>query len=168
MLAELSTNAGTVADNQAGAARDGRVFARPVPSLRVCIVEQLSQSQGATDERLSRSLDVEQEEAQKSFELVDLALSTASDLVAGMSDADIRSDEGRIHSQLKKLVAQIPAIQSIWIYGKDGRPLVSSDASAPRWAFPTGTFSRRMSETISRRITAKFINRFSTRSRSLP
>ena len=79
-----------------------------------------------TDERLSRSLDVEQEEAQKSFELVNLALSTASDLVAGMSDADIRSDEGRIHSQLKKLVAQIPAIQSIWVYGKDGRPLVSS------------------------------------------
>ena len=79
-----------------------------------------------TDERLSRSLDVEQEEAQKSFELVNLALSTASDLVAGMSDADIRSDERRIHSQLKKLVAQIPAIQSIWVYGKDGQPLVSS------------------------------------------
>ncbi len=79
-----------------------------------------------TDERLSRSLDVEQEEAQKSFELVDLALNETSDLVAGMSDAAIRNDEGQIYSKIKKLVAQIPAIQSIWIYGKDGRPLVSS------------------------------------------
>jgi signal transduction histidine kinase/CheY-like chemotaxis protein len=79
-----------------------------------------------TDERLARSLDVQQEEAQKTFQLVDLALSTADDLVAGMSDADIRGDERRLHGLLLKLTAQIPAIQSIWIYDKNGRPLVSS------------------------------------------
>jgi two-component system, NtrC family, sensor kinase len=79
-----------------------------------------------TDERLSRALDVQQEEAQKAFELVNLALSTVGDLVAGMSDADIRNDEARLHPQLQKLASQIPAIQSIWIYGKDGRALVSS------------------------------------------
>jgi signal transduction histidine kinase len=79
-----------------------------------------------TDERLARSLDVQQEEAQKTFQLVDLALNAASDLVAGMSDADIRGDESRLHRLLLKLAAQIPAVQSIWIYGRDGRPLVSS------------------------------------------
>jgi len=36
-----------------------------------------------TDERLARSLDVQQEEAQKTFQLVDLALNATSDLVAG-------------------------------------------------------------------------------------
>jgi two-component system, NtrC family, sensor kinase len=79
-----------------------------------------------TDERLARSLDVQQEEAQKTFELVDLALNSANDQVAGMSDADIRRDRSRLHLFLQKLAAQIPAVQSIWIYGNDGRPLVSS------------------------------------------
>jgi two-component system, NtrC family, sensor kinase len=79
-----------------------------------------------TDERLARSLDVQEEEAKKTFELVDLALSTVGDQVAGMSDADIRGDASRLHVVLQKLAGQIPAIQSIWIYGKDGRPLVSS------------------------------------------
>jgi len=79
-----------------------------------------------TDERLARSLDVQQEEAEKTFQLVDIALSNVNDLVAGMSEADIHRDESRLHGLLLKLAAQIPAVQSIWIYGKDGRPLVSS------------------------------------------
>src|SRR5579872_1546723 len=79
-----------------------------------------------TDERLARSLDVQEEEARKTFELVDLMLNTTGDLVAGMSDAEIAADESRLHPVLKRLASQIPAIQSIWIYGKDGRALVSS------------------------------------------
>jgi two-component system, NtrC family, sensor kinase len=79
-----------------------------------------------TDERLARSLDVEQEEAQRTFQLVDLALNSVKDLVADMSADDIRRDEKHLHLLLQKLDAQIPLIQSIWIYDKDGRPLVSS------------------------------------------
>jgi signal transduction histidine kinase len=79
-----------------------------------------------TDERLARSLDVEQEEAQRTFQLVDLALNSVKDLVADMSADDIRQDEKRLHLLLQKLDAQIPLIQSIWIYDKDGRSLVSS------------------------------------------
>jgi len=48
-----------------------------------------------TDERLTRSLEVQQEETQKTFQLVDLALNTTSDLVAGMSDSDIRKKPDR-------------------------------------------------------------------------
>ena len=79
-----------------------------------------------TDERLARSLDVEQEEAQRTFQLVDLALNSVKDLVADMSADDIRRDEKHLHLLLQKLDAQIPLIQSIWIYDKEGRPLVSS------------------------------------------
>ena len=79
-----------------------------------------------TDERLERSLDVEQEEAQRTFQLVDLALNSVKDLVADMSADDIRRDEKHLHLLLQKLDAQIPLIQSIWIYDKDGRSLVSS------------------------------------------
>src|SRR5271155_4994878 len=73
-----------------------------------------------TDERLTRSLDVQQEELQKTFQLVGLALNDVSELVGGMSDPDIRKDEERLHPHLKKLASEIPVIQSIWIYDKDG------------------------------------------------
>ena len=86
--------------------------------------------QALTDERLARSLDVEQEEASKTFQLVVLALDSVSDLVAGMSDLDIAQDQERLYPRLQKLVRAIPALQSIWIYGKDGGVLVSS------WVYP--------------------------------
>ena len=92
-----------------------------------------------TDERLTRSLDVQQEEALKTFQLVDLAVTTVNDLVAGMSDSDIRNDDGRLTPLLKKLVSQIPVIQSIWVYGQDGRALVSSWLDPP----PDQSFSDR-------------------------
>jgi two-component system, NtrC family, sensor kinase len=47
------------------------------------------------DERLLRSLDVQQEEAIKTFELINLTMGNASDLVAGMSGGDnVRSQRG--------------------------------------------------------------------------
>ena len=95
------------------------------------------------DERLARSLDVEQEEAQRTFQLVDLALNSVKDLVADMSADDIRRDEKRLHLLLQKLDAQIPLIQSIWIYDKDGRPLVSSWVEpAPDQSFADRDFFR--------------------------
>jgi two-component system, NtrC family, sensor kinase len=92
-----------------------------------------------TDERLTRSLDVQQEEARKTFQLVDLAFDNVGDLVAGMSTADIRQNNGRLYPSLKKLVGEIPVIQSIWIYDKEGRALVSSWLEPP----PSQDFSDR-------------------------
>jgi two-component system, NtrC family, sensor kinase len=127
-----------------------------------------------TDERLARSLDVQQEEARKTFELVDLALTAATDLVAGMSDADISASKDRLHPLLQKLAGQIPVIQSVWIYGTDGRALLSSwaqpvpDQNFSDWDFfsacangYTGTYYGRVHEsrfnaqpffTVSRRL----------------
>ena len=48
------------------------------------------------DERIIRSLDVQQEQARKAFEIVELALGSANDLVSGMSDSDIRNNEERL------------------------------------------------------------------------
>jgi two-component system, NtrC family, sensor kinase len=86
-----------------------------------------------TDERLTRSLDVQQEEALKTFQLVEVALNNASDLIAGMSNAEIGQNEARLYPALKKLVGEIPAIQSIWIYDNAGGALVSS------WLHPAPT-----------------------------
>jgi two-component system, NtrC family, sensor kinase len=78
------------------------------------------------DERLLRSLDVQQEEATKTFELINLTMGNASDLVVNMSGDDIRQNGERLHQQFKKYSDAVEVIQSIWIYGADGRALVSS------------------------------------------
>ncbi len=83
------------------------------------------------DERLLRSLDVLQEEAAKTFELTNLTMSNASDVVAGMSGEDIAQSGERLHGQFKKYSDAVAVIQSIWIYSADGRALVSSSVFPP-------------------------------------
>lgn len=87
--------------------------------------------QTATRERLARSLDIEQEEAFKTFELVDVALAQTADLVTGMSPAELAENEETLHLRLQRLANSIRAIQSLWVYGTDGRPLVSSWVHPP-------------------------------------
>ena len=58
-------------------------------------------------------------------------MSNASDLVAGMSGEDIRQNGERLHRQFKKYSDAVAVIQSIWIYGADGRALVSSSVYPP-------------------------------------
>jgi two-component system NtrC family sensor kinase len=91
------------------------------------------------DERLVRSLDVEQEEANKTFQLIDLVMSDASDLVANFSAADLRDNADRLHLQLKKYSINVPVIQSIWIYDTNGHTLVSSRIHPP----PPNSFADR-------------------------
>jgi signal transduction histidine kinase len=90
-----------------------------------------SDLQTTARERLVRSLDIEQEEAFKTFELVDLALAQVADLVAGMSPAEISANEPALHQRLERLSNSVRAVQSIWICGVDGRPLVSSWVHPP-------------------------------------
>jgi two-component system, NtrC family, sensor kinase len=90
------------------------------------------------DERLGRSLDVQQEQALKAFQIIDLTLDDAADLVSALSADDIRNDEDRLHLQFNKLT-RMPIVQSIWIYDKDGKAAVSSRAHPP----PTASFADR-------------------------
>ena len=83
------------------------------------------------DERIVRSLDLQQEEASKAFELVDLALGNVDELIAPMSEADIQNNAERLHEQFKKLASAIPEVQSIWVYDKNGYALVSSVVQPP-------------------------------------
>ena len=78
--------------------------------------------QALTDERLARSLDVEQEEASKTFQLVALALDSVSDLVAGMSDLQIAQDQERIYPRLQNLSGPYPLSNP---YGFTARTAVS-------------------------------------------
>jgi two-component system NtrC family sensor kinase len=91
------------------------------------------------DERIVRSLDVQQEQALKAFQLIDNALNGATDLVAGLSDEQIRTEERKLHFEFAKLVASAPVVQSIWIYDPTGLPLVTSWVEQP----PLRTFADR-------------------------
>jgi two-component system, NtrC family, sensor kinase len=92
-----------------------------------------------TDERLLRSLDVEQEGASKTFQLVDLALDSTGDLIAGMSETELQANQERLHREIGRLVGKIAAIQSIWVYDRQGGALLSSWMQPP----PNANFADR-------------------------
>ena len=87
--------------------------------------------QELTSERLVRSIDLEHEEARTTFLFINHALDDVSEMFAGMSVSDIRSNEARLYDRLKKLVTQVPLAQSIWIYDANGDVLVSTMVQPP-------------------------------------
>jgi two-component system NtrC family sensor kinase len=87
--------------------------------------------QSLGDERISRSLDLQQEEALKAFQLVDLALRDVDELTSEMTESKIRDNAPGLHEKLKSLVAAIPEIQSLWVYDRNGFALVTSVGQPP-------------------------------------
>src|ERR1700730_14190504 len=84
------------------------------------------------DERIERSLDVLQEQALKVFQTMYLALDTIENMVAGLSEADIRANEERLHLRLRRIQGALPEVQSIWIFGPTGHPqVITRDYPAP-------------------------------------
>jgi two-component system, NtrC family, sensor kinase len=86
---------------------------------------------GLAEERIERSLDVEQEHAINAFELVDLTLDNAIELLVGMSESDIAAKEEQLHVAFKKLADAVTVVQSVWVYAKDGHALVTSTVHPP-------------------------------------
>ena len=80
----------------------------------------------AADERIERSLDVQQEQALKVFETVDRTFAEVDEVVRGMSDDEIRAAQPRLHPRLAQIADVMPQLQAIVLIGRDGRPLASS------------------------------------------
>jgi two-component system, NtrC family, sensor kinase len=78
------------------------------------------------DERITRSLDVMQEQTLKVFETVDRTFAEVDEIVRGMSDDDIRAAQPTLHPRLEQIVKAMPQLQAIVLIGRDGRPLASS------------------------------------------
>ena len=91
------------------------------------------------DERLSRSLDIQEEEANKDFELVGLIMRRAAELVAGLDADGIRTNEERLHGSFADLTNAVAAVQSISVYAPDGHVLATSSSHPP----PPETFTDR-------------------------
>jgi two-component system, NtrC family, sensor kinase len=56
-----------------------------------------------TDERITRSLDVLQEQALKVFETVDRTFAEVDEVVRGMSDDQIRASQLELHQRLERI-----------------------------------------------------------------
>ena len=87
----------------------------------------------AADERINRSLDVQQEQALKVLQTVDRIFPEVDEVVRGMSDADIRAAQSSLTPRLQRIVDVMPQVQSILLIGRDGHVLASSvlASSAP-------------------------------------
>jgi two-component system NtrC family sensor kinase len=81
-----------------------------VPSLLFAFASRISYNhiQELASERLLRSIDIEQEEARTAFLFINHALDEGSELVAGMSASDIRSNEARLGDVLVSTMVQPP------------------------------------------------------------
>ena len=86
-----------------------------------------------TDERIDRSLDILHEHALKVLQIVEVTFGEINAVTRGMSDDDIRLNEGPLHERLKKIADAAPQMQGIAIIDRDGHPLVSSNlATVPK------------------------------------
>ena len=83
------------------------------------------------DERIQRSLDVVGEHAAKVFQSLNVTITGVTGMVRGQSDDQVRSSEKELHRQLMEIVAELPAVNAIWIFDRNGRPLATSFASPP-------------------------------------
>jgi two-component system NtrC family sensor kinase len=78
----------------------------------------------ATDERLERWISVLQEHALRVFNSTELAIHAVDANVRGLPDKEIRERQD-LHAALVQL-RDAAQIQSLWVFDRDGRPLVTS------------------------------------------
>jgi len=86
-----------------------------------------------TDDRIDRSLDILHEHALKILQTVERSFAEIDEIVRGMSDDEVRANEGPLHERLKRIVEALPQLQDIVIVDREGHPLVMSNLyPAPR------------------------------------
>ena len=97
-----------------------------LPALLFAYASWLSYRQAQTfaEERIERSLDVMQEQALKTFQSMNLAVDAIAGLLANLTAAQIQADAARLHERLKQIHSALPEVQSIWVFGPTGHPLV--------------------------------------------
>jgi two-component system NtrC family sensor kinase len=78
------------------------------------------------DERIEGTLDVLQEHALKALQTVERSISEIDEVLRGQSDQEIRDAEADLYLRFKRTQQALPQIESIWVFDRDGHPMVSS------------------------------------------
>ena len=79
------------------------------------------------DERINRSLDILHEHALKVLQTVERTFAEINEITRGMSDDDIRLNEGPLRARLKRTDDALPQVQGIAIMDRNGHLLVSTN-----------------------------------------
>ncbi len=85
--------------------------------------------------RLSSDVQVAAQHALRVFDTTDVLLQRTFDLVGNDGDVAIRDREQVLHAQLQRITAPLPHVQSVWVFSREGAPLVSNRF------FPTPAFN---------------------------
>ena len=80
----------------------------------------------AADQEIQRTLDIAHEHALKVFETIDRSLAEVTEVIRGMSDADITAHEKTLHQRLRVVAEALPQVKSVWVFDANGRALVNS------------------------------------------
>ncbi|MBR0898684.1 response regulator [Bradyrhizobium tropiciagri] len=80
----------------------------------------------AADQEIQRTLDIAHEHALKVFETIDRSLAEVTEVIRGMSDADITAHEKTLHQRLRAVAEALPQVKSVWVFDANGRALVNS------------------------------------------
>lgn len=78
------------------------------------------------NERIEHSLDVLQEHAQKSLQTVERSISEINEVLGETPDEAIREREADFYLRLKRTQQALPQIEAIWVFDREGHPLISS------------------------------------------
>jgi PAS domain S-box-containing protein len=80
-----------------------------------------------SEDRMVRTLDLMQEHGSKVFETYELLASYTDELLAGLSDEQIRAQEPALNAKLKRFSDALPQVQDVWVVAADAHPLVTAN-----------------------------------------
>ena len=98
----------------------------PILLFGFLAVTSYRHTQRVADQRIERTVNVLHEHGLKIFETVERVIAETNEVVRGMSDDEVRANEKQLHDRLRTMVESLPQLQSLWIFGSDGRALVNS------------------------------------------
>jgi two-component system, NtrC family, sensor kinase len=78
------------------------------------------------EERIERALDVLQEHTLKAFETIERTIAETNEILRDLTPEQIRAEESRLQRRLRQTQDELPQIEAIWAFDREGHPLVSS------------------------------------------
>jgi signal transduction histidine kinase len=104
------------------------VLAAVLPTLVFATAAWLSYREAFSDARLriDRNARIAQEHASKVVETSEAIIRHVLDLVSPYEPQEIPTYEAGLHRKLIELSARVPQVQSIWVFGPDGKTLLSN------------------------------------------
>ncbi len=77
---------------------------------------------------LRRLSDIAREHASKVFDSHKLVTEQVAEILRDMNDSDIHAAEAALHTTMRRVIADLPQVQSFVVIGADGHPLLATDA----------------------------------------